>query len=792
MPASFLDRVSGRTTSRRAPWRAHDVAKHMIVLAMLIALVLAAGSAAAPAALADAGAGGTAYAWGPNKYGQLGNNSTTDSHVPVPVQLPPGVTATAVAAGGSHSLLLASDGSVYAWGYNSFGQLGNDSTTDSSVPVKVQLPDGVTATAISAGNGHSLALASDGRVYAWGWNSNGQLGNAGYNSHVPVQVKLPDGVTATAIAAGKFHSLLVASDGSVYAWGYDNAGQLGNDSTTDSPVPVKVLLPVGVTATGVAGGEYHSLALASDGSVYAWGYGCAGQLGDNSTAESHIPVKVLLPVGVRAIGIAAASQSLALISDGRVYAWGWNGYGQLGNNSTTDSSVPIPVQFPSGVTAMAVAAGGSHSLALAADGSVYGWGSDTQGQLGDDSTIDGRHVPVRTELPSGVTAMAVAAGYDHSLALVVKMAPVDTTPPVTTDNAPAGWQNAAFSVTLTCVDVAGSGSGASGCQTTQYRLDGGAWQTGNTVSISVEGDHLLEYYSVDNAGNSEATKSVQAKLDKTPPKITYTGRTAANPGGWNNSDVTVNWTCADALSGPMAASVSWTITTEGANQTATGTCTDNAGNSASDTQSGINIDKTPPTLAPSVSPMTPPNLVLLNAIATASAGASDALSGIASQTCAPVSTNVIGGASVTCTAVDNAGNQAQASFAYKVIYRFDGFLQPINDTAHQQVCGTPCPLSIFKDGSTVPAKFQLKDANGNVVQAASLPLWLTPQQGSAMSAAIDESVYADSASTGTVYSWDGQQYHYNWSTKGFAAGYYWLIGVRLDDGQTYTVNIGLR
>jgi hypothetical protein len=216
---------------------------------------------------------------------------------------------------------------------------------------------------------------------------------------------------------------------------------------------------------------------------------------------------------------------------------------------------------------------------------------------------------------------------------------------------------------------------------------------------------------------------------------------------------------------------------------------DNAGNSTSAGFGPIKIDKTAPTLAASVSP-TP---VYLNGSAIATAGATDGGSGIATQSCGPVLTNTVGTKTVTCTATDNAGNTATTTISYKVIYRFDGFLQPINDTGHTQTCGSPCTISIFKGGSTIPVKFQLKDANGNVVQSASLPIWLTPQKGSATSSMVGESLYSDPSTSGSNYRYDGSgKYIYNWSTKGFTSGYYWRIGVKLDDGQTYYVIIGLR
>ena len=164
------------------------------------------------------------------------------------------------------------------------------------------------------------------------------------------------------------------------------------------------------------------------------------------------------------------------------------------------------------------------------------------------------------------------------------------------------------------------------------------------------------------------------------------------------------------------------------------------------------------------------------------------------------STSVTGGTAsgvgtfnVSATVKDKAGNVTSTSGTYKVIYRFEGFLQPINDTAHQTCAG--CPSSIFKGGSTVPAKFRLRDSAGNPVQSASVPQWLTPVQGGMTTAPVDESTLNDPATSGSTYRWDStaQQYIYNWSTKSpYRVGYYYRVGVKLDDGSTYTVDIGLR
>jgi hypothetical protein len=257
--------------------------------------------------------------------------------------------------------------------------------------------------------------------------------------------------------------------------------------------------------------------------------------------------------------------------------------------------------------------------------------------------------------------------------------------------------------------------------------------------------------------------------------------------------VTVHFSCSDAVSGISAGAcpADQILSAEGAAVGSTAqTVTDAAGNtSGASNVVKVMIDSTKPILNPVVSP----NPVLLNGTATITSGAGDALSGVASSSCGALVTDSVGSKSITCTATDNAGNTYSKTVSYKVMYRFDGFLQPVNDTAHSQICGLPCPVSIFKGNSTVPLRFELKDGNGTVVQSTDPPVWLTPlQEGGAVAATIDESEYSDAATVGTTYRLTDSQYIYNWSTRGFAVGYFWRIGVTLDDGQTYLVYIGLK
>jgi len=400
------------------------------VLALLLAAMIVASLLLLTAARPAAALAGDTLAWGDNDSGQLGDGTYDPTNTPVKVSNLGNVRT--VRAGFDHSLALKEDGTVWAWGYNGAGQLGNGTFDDSTTPVEVKTASGATlgsVKAIAVGSEFNLALKSNGTVWAWGYNGDGQLGNGTFDgTNVPMKVSNLSGIKA--IAAGEYHSLALKEDGMVRTWGANGDGQLGNGTFDDSTTPVEVKTASGAALSSVkaiAVGGNHSLAVKMDGTVRTWGDNFNGQLGNGTNDDRNVPVKVKTASGTTLGGIKAVAggeyHSLALKEDGTVLAWGNNFNGQLGNGSSgldSDSNVPVQVSNLSGVKA--IAAGYAHSLALKEDGTVRTWGANGAGQLGNGSSgLDSdSNVPVRVKTASGTTLSgikAIAAGYAHSLAV---------------------------------------------------------------------------------------------------------------------------------------------------------------------------------------------------------------------------------------------------------------------------------------------------------------------------------------------------------------------------------------
>jgi alpha-tubulin suppressor-like RCC1 family protein len=343
--------------------------------------------------LARNAAGTALLSWGTDSGEALGNGTGGDRNVPGPIALPVQQPASFITTGSGarHGLLIA-DRVLWGWGYNGFGQLGRGHTNSLPAPLPVEYANGFVvsdAAAAAAGTLHTLILRTDGRVFATGFNASGQLGDGTTTDRLRA-VEVPGLANITAIAAGGQFSLALRSDGTVWAWGANNAGQLGDGTTTSRSSPVQVSGLAGVTA--IAAGTEHALALRADRSVWAWGANGAGQLGDNTTVSRTAPVRAVIG---SVLSIAAGGSTSVAMSEGPI-AWGSNSNGQLG----TGSLAPAFRSFPSSIPTLpggtyTFAVGANHVLALRDDGTLWAWGGNDSGQIGNGTTGGNVLAPVQ-------------------------------------------------------------------------------------------------------------------------------------------------------------------------------------------------------------------------------------------------------------------------------------------------------------------------------------------------------------------------------------------------------------
>jgi alpha-tubulin suppressor-like RCC1 family protein len=684
--------------------------KRLFLLTIVIMLGLPATHAYPRAGLAGAPSqsSGTVLAWGANVFGQLGDGSMTNRSMPVAVSDLSDVVS--VAAGDFHSLALKADGTLWAWGFNRDGQLGDGSTIDHITPRPAG--DLVDVVAIAAYGSHNLALKVDGTVWAWGANESGELGDGSTTSRTtPVRVSGLAGVVA--IAAGRVHSLALKADGTIWAWGANYAGQLGDGSTTSRTMPVQVSALTGMVA--IAAGSYHSLALKADGTIWAWGDNRSGRLGDGSVTNRTTPVPVSGLTG--AVAMAGGwDHSLALKADGTVWAWGRNSEGQLGDGSTTSRSIPGQVSGLTGVTAIGA---GGHSVALKADGTVWAWGDNSYGAVGDGSTTN-RTTPVPV---SGLAGVIAIAADGHNLALARPLASLSP------DRLDFGNQPVDNTSATRTVTVANHGSEA--LIVSDIALTGGDaahfdfTADGLPISIAPGGSTTIEvHFAPKAAGSRSAALTISDNAVGSPHSVALSGMGIADG---TPPSVTID--------SPIAA------TTYALNQVvpASYSCTDEPGGS----------------------------------------GVASCAGPVASGS--PIDTATVGSKTFTVQASDNAGNTVSQSVMYTVAYN---------------ICALYDQSKSHKLGSTVPIKLQLCDASGSNMSSSSVAVHSSGLKKVDSTASTDldptsaPNPDSDFRYDATLGGTGG--YIYNLSTKNLTTGTWALSFTAGSDPTAHTIRFDVR
>ena len=361
---------------------------------------------------------GLIYTWGDNTAGGLGDNSRT--HRSVPVSWSSADSFIQISNKFRGIIGLRADGMVFTCGANEYGQGGDGTHVSRSIPT--QIFGTHSFKKVAAGGSNTVrGLKSDGTIWSWGWNSYGHLGHRHDISYTggqyttsysaPISVYTGDiGLNVSKIAVCLDASIILNSSGQLWSWGNNSYGQLGDNTRTSAYIPISVSTTD--TFVDIGGGLYFQVAIRNDGLIYAWGRNDNGQLGENSTTSRSVPVSVSTASSFVKICYGYAAHMVAIRSDGLLYAWGLNDYGQLGDNSRTARSVPVSVSTAS--SWVDVKLGNQRTVALRSDGKIYSWGYNAYGEVGDNS-ITSRSVPVSVSL--GGSYSQIGSGHFHAIAI---------------------------------------------------------------------------------------------------------------------------------------------------------------------------------------------------------------------------------------------------------------------------------------------------------------------------------------------------------------------------------------
>ena len=366
--------------------------------------------------LIDQWVGDTLWTWGRNNSGQLGNNNTT-TPICTPVTTSSGGTNwKQVAGGNTYTSAIKTDGTLWIWGLNSDGQLGVIDTTQRNTPVQTSA-GGTNWKQVAGGNNHAVAIKTDGTLWTWGSGTSGKLGNNNFiNIYTPVTT-FAGGTNWKQVNCGDSHTAAIKTDGTLWTWGLNSYGQLGINvagAGTNKLTPVTTFAG-GTNWKQVACGSFHfTAAIKTDGTLWIWGRGNGGQLGNNTATTRCTPVTTFAGGTNWKQVSCGGGHTAAIKTDGTLWTWGYNGYGQLGINDVTDRSTPVQTSS-GGTNWKQVACGLNYTSAIKTDGTLWNWGKNNFGNLGINDVTD-RSTPVQTS-SGGTNWKQVSCGAFHTIAV---------------------------------------------------------------------------------------------------------------------------------------------------------------------------------------------------------------------------------------------------------------------------------------------------------------------------------------------------------------------------------------